>query len=143
MFRQKGFTLIELVVVIVILGLLAATALPRFINITTDARLASVNGVAGGLRSAAALAKAQYLVAGSSGANTITMDGSPVDVVIGVGYPTGDTTGMGVALPDPEGWVVSHVAATATYAPPGFTAGVCGATYTAATGTVVTASTCN
>ncbi|MFP4611417.1 MAG: type II secretion system protein, partial [Thiohalophilus sp.] len=76
--QQRGFTLIELVVVIVILGLLAATALPKFIDVTTDARESSVQGVAGGLRAAAALGQAQYVVNGDKTAGSISMGGSTV-----------------------------------------------------------------
>jgi MSHA pilin protein MshA len=52
---QKGFTLIELVVVIIILGILAAVALPKFIDLTGDALQAAVQGVAGGVTSGAAI----------------------------------------------------------------------------------------
>lgn len=59
--RQTGFTLIELIVVILVLSILAATALPRFIDVTGDAHTAAVKGAAGGLGAAVALGHAQWV----------------------------------------------------------------------------------
>lgn len=62
--RQKGFTLIELVIVIVLLGILASVALPRFLNITHDAHNASVSGTAGAIAAAVNIAHAKWLASG-------------------------------------------------------------------------------
>ena len=67
---SQGFTLIELVMVVVILGVLAAFALPRFANFSGDARVAAVQGMAGAMRSAASIVHAQWLI--SSGDLTVT-----------------------------------------------------------------------
>lgn len=87
-FRQAGFSLVELVIVIVILGLLAATAIPRFLNVTDDAEDASVDGVSGGLATAVSFVRSQWEVDGRSG-DFVVLDGATIFLDSRFGYPTG------------------------------------------------------
>ncbi len=102
--RQEGFTLIELVIVIVILGVLAASALPRFLDLTQEARVASVKGMAGGLQSAASVARAACIISSSciASAATATVNVEGTDVAMIYGYPStgGILTAMDVQLGD-------------------------------------------
>ena len=101
--RQAGFTLIELVIVIVILGILAAAALPRFSDLSTDARVAAINGLAGSIRAAAGIAKSTQLAKGLTSAQDVTLDGTLVQMQ--AGYPMAET--ISAALTDTAGFVVA------------------------------------
>lgn len=92
--KQQGFTLIELVIVIVILGVLAATAAPKFINLTGDAKGATLQAVKGSIETAMAGVYAKALIKGvnNSSSSTVTVNGSTVYTVYG--YPRGYSTDM-------------------------------------------------
>jgi MSHA pilin protein MshA len=82
---QSGFTLVELVVVVTILAILAAFAVPRFASLEGQARLASTQALAGSVRSGASLAHALWLAQGDPASANVTMEGQPIRMTFG--YP--------------------------------------------------------
>lgn len=88
--KQAGFTLIEIIAVIVILGILSAVALPKFVNLGGEARIAKMQGAAGSVNSAAVLIHSKWLAKGSpTGTVAIEFDGGSLDAATEIinGYP--------------------------------------------------------
>lgn len=137
---QKGFTLIELIIVIVVLGILAVTAAPQFINFSGDARESVLNGLKGAMNGAARSVYAKAAIQGleddadngSGGYQTITVNGATVQIVYGYPSATSDpgasANGILNALQiDTADWDIAYTAgatvgtdvSTARYSPAG------------------------
>jgi MSHA pilin protein MshA len=96
----RGFTRIELAVVLAVMAMLASFAIPRFTSIENEGRIAAIASLSASIRNASALAHAQWLASGRP--DTIDVEGQAV--TMRNGYPDAGQTGLPTALPDAAGF---------------------------------------
>ncbi|NTS75866.1 type II secretion system protein [Catenovulum sp. SM1970] len=108
--RNSGFTLIELVIVIVILGILAVTAAPKFVDIQDDARQAAAEGVQGAIKSSVSAIHAKALIESKDASSGESVNASGTDVDLAYGYPDGTADGIRAAVELDGDWATNSAA---------------------------------
>ncbi|WP_417796750.1 pilin [Stutzerimonas nitrititolerans] len=124
--QQSGFTMIELIMVIVILGILAAFALPKFADFGNDARAAAIQGLAGTVRSASAIVHSAWLANGGTG-TTAEVEGATITTTTN-GYAVATAAGIGAAM-DVDGFTGTAGTGEIVYVPADYTGADCSVTY--------------
>ncbi|WP_275426568.1 prepilin-type N-terminal cleavage/methylation domain-containing protein [Aeromonas salmonicida] len=115
--KQAGFTLIELVIVIIILGILAVTAAPKFLNLQDDAKKAAANGVLAAVQSSAQLVYSRAVLDGKEKDETgnATVSGAGATAIkIFAGYPKASKDGIEAAISLEGGWTGAAVTGSST-----------------------------
>ena len=146
--KQQGFTLIELVIVIIILGILAVTAAPKFLNLQTDARVSTLSGLDAAIKGGANLIYSKAANAGVETVSSGTVSGANgTNVTTELGYPAVEAFGetqiagwldINVDFGDGNGdWEITNATNPVTISPANFggTAANCQVQYTEATDT--------
>ncbi|EKE01689.1 MAG: hypothetical protein ACD_21C00072G0012 [uncultured bacterium] len=127
--KQGGFTLMELIIVIVVLGILSAFAIPKYMSLDKEARTSIVKGLHGSIMAASEMVHGVALAKGLTGAGSKNLGSGLTVNVTANSYPTPTADGIGTALTSTSGFTATVTANSIRYDADGGTAETCSVTY--------------